>query len=136
MYCVPKPPLEVLDQAFGDQANPFLAADECFQRGPLGLELLLAVLVFLFGDFLELRLFATNDGELVSSTFRNASSRASAGIFKFRRTMASWSRPASTTSPNESRSAADSRGARSGLEATAQPNSRTMRERILRPLIH
>ena len=47
-------PLEVLDQVFRDQANPFLAADECFQRGPLGLELLLAILCFPFGDFLEL----------------------------------------------------------------------------------
>ena len=47
-------PLEVLDQVFRDQANPFLAADECFQRGPLGLELLLAILFFPCGDFLEL----------------------------------------------------------------------------------
>ena len=49
-----QPPLEVLDKVFRDQANPFLAADECFQRGPLGLELLLAILFFPFGDFLEL----------------------------------------------------------------------------------
>ena len=47
-------PLEVLDQVFGDQANPLLAADECFQRGPLGFELLLAILFFSFRDFLEL----------------------------------------------------------------------------------
>ena len=47
-------PLEVLDQVFRDQANPLLAADECFQRGPLGLELLLAILFLPFGDFLEL----------------------------------------------------------------------------------
>jgi len=36
-----QPPLEVLDQVFGDQLNPFLAAEECFQRGPLDLEFLL-----------------------------------------------------------------------------------------------
>ena len=47
-------PLEVLDQAFRDPAKPFLAADKCFQRGPLGLELLLTILVFPFGVFLEL----------------------------------------------------------------------------------
>ena len=47
-------PLEVLDQVFRDQANPLLAADECFQLGPLGLELLLATLFFPFGDFLKL----------------------------------------------------------------------------------
>jgi len=45
---------EVPAQVFRDQPNPFLAADECFQRDPLGLELLLAVLFFPFGDFLEL----------------------------------------------------------------------------------
>ena len=49
-----RPPLEVLDQVFRDQANPLLAADECFQLGPLGLELLLATLFFPFGDFLKL----------------------------------------------------------------------------------
>ena len=49
-------PLEVLDKIFCDQANPFLTADECFQRGPLGLELLLAILFFHFGDFLDLRI--------------------------------------------------------------------------------
>ena len=49
-------PLKVLDQVFGDQTNPFLAADECFHRCPLGLELLLAILFFPFGDFLELRI--------------------------------------------------------------------------------
>ena len=47
-------PLEVLDQAFRDPAKPFLAADKCFQRGPLGLELLLTILVFPFGVFHEL----------------------------------------------------------------------------------
>ncbi len=55
MYCVPNPRLEVLDQAFCDQAKPLLAAaDECFQNGPLVFAFLFAFLFFLFGDSLEL----------------------------------------------------------------------------------
>ena len=46
-------PLEVLDQVFRDQANPLLAADERFQRGPLGRELQLAIHFFPLGEVLE-----------------------------------------------------------------------------------
>ena len=46
--------LDVLDQVFRDHPNPFLTADECFQHAPLHLELLLAILFFPFGDFIEL----------------------------------------------------------------------------------
>ena len=46
----------MLAQIFRDQENPLLAANECFQRGPLGLELLLAILFFPFDDFLEFRI--------------------------------------------------------------------------------
>lgn len=41
-------------QFFGDQANPLLAADECFHHDLLGLELRLAILFFPFSDVLEL----------------------------------------------------------------------------------
>ncbi len=41
-------------QVFGDPANPLFAADECFERGPLDLELLLAIIFFSFRDFLEI----------------------------------------------------------------------------------
>ena len=44
----------MLDEAFRDQANPRLAPEEFFQRGPIGQESLLAIRFFLFSDFLEL----------------------------------------------------------------------------------
>lgn len=68
-----QPLLKVLDLVFNDQANPLLTADECFPRDPLRFELLLSILVFPFGDFLELgidlRQFGFVQAQLGDSVF-------------------------------------------------------------------
>ena len=45
----------MLHQILGDEADALLGADDGFQRGPLGLELLLVVDFLAFGGFLEIR---------------------------------------------------------------------------------
>jgi hypothetical protein len=48
------PPFDVLNQVIRNQANPLLAANECFQRSPLGLELLPVIVCFPCDDVLKL----------------------------------------------------------------------------------
>ena len=51
----------MVDYVLSDEGDALRGADQCFQGGPLGLQLPLLVLVLTFGDFLEV---AVNLGQL------------------------------------------------------------------------
>ena len=43
----------MVNNVLGDEGDTFRGADQGFEGGPLGLQLTLLILVFAFGDFLE-----------------------------------------------------------------------------------